>query len=143
LTTARRKPDRMPLRCEILVKGNLDTGNARRPLDCFGENPRRVAIALTIGHKQHNAVAAAAITIGKIPEARLVKPDHGIDPAGPVKIEPLIGEAQMHLDDGAADGFKIEHTGIAGEMFAYPGAAIGFDLGLRLGVDRPIVKGGT
>jgi hypothetical protein len=130
----------MPLRREILVKGNLYAGNAGHSPDCFNEDPRRATIALAAGPKQHSAVAAAAIAVDEIPHARLIKPHDCIDPPRSIKVGPLIGETQMNLDDGAADGFEIEHAGVASKILAYPRATIRFNLRLRLGVDRPIVK---
>ena len=52
----------------------------------------------------------------------------------------MIGEAQMHLDNSAADGFEVKHAGIAGKMRAHPHAAAIFDLGFGVGMDRPIIE---
>src|ERR1700683_1339607 len=47
----------------------------------------------------------------------------------------------MRLDDGSADGLEVEHAGIAAQVFSDPSAAAFLNLGVRLGMDGPVVKG--
>src|SRR5580704_6204272 len=97
-------------------------------------------VAAAIRSEQHDAVTLAAVVVVKIPVVVFIKADQRIDPAGTVEIGPLVGEAQMRLDDGAADGLEIEHASKAGEMFLRPGATSGLDVGVRLGMHGPIVE---
>src|SRR6516225_61106 len=76
--TARRH--RMPFGCDVLVEGDLHAGNATLALDGFDEKRRRMAVTYTVGAKQHDAVAAAAIAVGEIPDAALIEPHHRVDP---------------------------------------------------------------
>src|ERR1700730_7805539 len=97
-------------------------------------------VAASIRSEQHDAVTLAAVVVVEIPVAILIESDQRTDPAGTVQIGPLVGEAQMRLDDGAADGFEIEHAGIAGEIFSHPATATGLDLGVRFGMHGPVIE---
>ena len=118
LMTARRKPPggiEWRAGREGLVEGDLHAGHTRIALDLVDQGRRRMAITHAVGPEQHDAITAAAIGVGKIPDAVFVEPHHRFDPSAAVEIGPLIGEAQVRLNDGAADGLEVEHAGIAGE----------------------------
>src|SRR3984893_7599595 len=97
-------------------------------------------VAASIRSEQHDAVTLAAVVVVEIPVAILIESDQRIDPAGTVQIGPLVGEAQMRLDDGAADGFEVEHAGRLGEVFLRPGGTPGLDVAVRLGMHSPVVE---
>src|ERR1700730_703217 len=97
-------------------------------------------VAAAVWSATHNAITLAAIVVGKGPLPRLAETDPHVDPAAATEIRPLVGEAQMRLDDGAADRLQIEHAGIAGEIFSHPCAAARLDIRVRLGVHSPVVK---
>src|SRR5580692_10390554 len=111
------------LRRAVLMEGDLHAGDAGRALDRIDQRLRRMTVAAAVRSEQHDAVTLAAVVVVKIPVAILIEADQRVDPAGAVEIGPLVGEAQMRLDDRAADGFDIEHAGIAGEIFLDPSAA--------------------
>src|SRR5580692_9951795 len=135
--TARRHG--VPFRRAVFVEGDLHAGDAGYALDRVNQRLRRMPVAAAVRSEQHDAVTFAAVVVVKIPVVVFIEADQRIDPAGTVEIGPLVGEAQMRLDDGAADGFEIEHAGKAGEMFLRPGAATALNLGVRLGMYGPVV----
>ncbi len=100
----------------------------------------RVAIARAVRAEQHHAVAVGAVRVGIDPVAGDVQAHHRLDPAGTIKIRPLVGEAQMRLDDAAADRLEVRHAGVAAQVLARPGAAPVLDLRHRFGVDQPVVE---
>src|SRR5579862_3668255 len=124
----------------ILMEADLHAGDTGRALDLVDERLRRMPVTAAVRAEQHDAVTLAAVVVVKNPVAILVEPDQRLDPAGTVEIGPLVGEAQMRLDDGAADGFEIEHAGIAGEIFLRPGAASRLYVGVGLGLHGPVVE---
>src|ERR1700730_15880432 len=125
----------------VLVESDLHAGDAGRALDRVNQRQRRMPVAAAVRSEQHDAVTLAAVVVVKIPLAVFIKPDQRIDPAGAIEIGPLVGAAQMRLDDRAADGFEIEHAGVTGEIFLRPGAAAGLDIGVGLGMHGPVIEG--
>src|ERR1700722_2575601 len=99
-----------------------------------------MAKAPAVGAEQNNAIAFAAIVVAEIPILALIEADYRIDPTRTIKVGPLVGEAQMRLDDPFSDRFEIEHAGITGKIFFDPGAAIRFDAGIRLRMHDPIIE---
>src|SRR5271167_4739022 len=67
--------------------------------------------------------------------------DHGVEPAGPVDVEPLLGHPQMAFDDAAADGLDIRNAGETLEASPRPIADIPLEHGIRRGMHGPIVEG--
>src|SRR5215212_475997 len=89
--------------------------------------------------EEHDGIAVAAHPFfGKVPVLFGIEPDQRLDPALAIEIGPLIGEAQMRIDDAATDRLDIEHAGIAAQMLAGPGADIIFELRPCLGMNGPI-----
>ncbi len=125
----------------VLVERDLHAGDAGHRAHLVHQGRRRVAVARSVRAEQHHAVAVDAIAVGIDPVAGDMQTHHRLDPAGTIKIRPLVGEAQMRLDDAAADGLEVRHPGEAGQVLARPGAAPVLDLGHRLGVDQPVVEG--
>src|SRR5579885_2641408 len=123
----------------VLMEGNLQTGYAWTALDLIHQRRRRMPIP-AVRAEQHHAVAFAAILIIKVPFAALIQADHRLDPAGTEKVRPLIGKAQVRLDDAPAERFQIDHAGIAGKLPPQPGAAIGLNALHRLGMYGPVVE---
>src|ERR1044072_7699820 len=99
-----------------------------------------MAIARSMLTEQHHAVTIAPVRVGVVPAIVLVEPHQRLDPAGTIKIRPLVGETQVHLDDAPADGFEIDHAAVAGEMRFDPGAGLRLDLRVGLGVDGPVIE---
>ena len=99
-----------------------------------------MAIAWAVWAEQHHAVAVAAVAVGIVPALVLVEPHQRRDPALAVEVGPLVGEAQMRLDDAPADGLEIEHAGVAGEVLLDPRAAVLLDRAVVLGVNGPVVE---
>ena len=120
----------MPLRGPVLVERDLHAGNARHLPDMIYESGRGVAVARAVRPEQNDAVAVAPLDIGEIPNPLLIEPDHGIDPAAPIKIRPLVAHAQVHLDDAAGDGFEIDDPGKSIEMPSNPEATTAFNFRL-------------
>lgn len=108
----------------IFVEGDLDAGDTRRPPDLVNQRFRRMAVLPAVRSEQDDTIAFAAIVVAKVPRPVFVETDDGFDPAGPIEIGPLVGKAQMRLDDLFADGFEIKHAGIAGQIVAHPLPAI-------------------
>src|SRR5580658_4322755 len=124
----------MPFRRQLLVERDLNAANTWAALNLIEQRRRRVAVTDAIRTEQHHTITAPTVGVGEIPYAALIKPHNGFDPPGAVKVRPLVGEAQMHLNEGSADGFEIEHAGVVGKMSSHPGAAAPLDLGVRLGM---------
>jgi len=96
----------------VLVERDLHAGDARHGAHRIDQTSGRVAVARTMRAEQHHTVAVGTIGVGVLPRAGDVQPHHRLDPAGTIQIRPLIGEAQMRLDDAPADGFEIRHAGV-------------------------------
>src|SRR6185436_11179807 len=105
------------------------------------QRPRRMAIARAMRPEQHDAVAVAAIIVRIVPEAVLVEPHQRLDPALAVEVRPLVGEAQMRLDDAPADGLEIDHACVTGEVFLDPRSAVLLDRAVVLRVHGPVIEG--
>src|SRR5436190_16318681 len=98
-------------------------------------------IAPAMAAEEHDGIAVATSSfLGKVPVLLGIEPDQCFDPALAIEIGPLIGEAQMRIDDAATDRLDIEHAGIAAQMLAGPGADIVFEPGTRMGMNDPIVE---
>ena len=91
--------------------------------------------------EQGDTVAVPAVAIGVAPFALPVKANHGRQPAGAVQIRPLIGEAQMRVDDAPADGLEIEHAGVGGQMLPDPRAQITLERRACRRLDGPVIEG--
>jgi hypothetical protein len=76
----------------------------------------------------------------KIPLAARVEPDDALHPPRAVEIRPLIREAEVALDDAAADGLEIHQARVAGEMLPRPVTEDAFEIGARLGEHGPVVE---
>src|SRR5712691_594319 len=111
----------------VLVKRDLDARYTRPPPYRIHEFAGRMAIT-SLAAEQDHAVAVAPVAVVEAPFAAMIEPHQRIDPAGAVKIRPLIAQAQVHLDDGSADRFEIQHSGVAGQMTADPRAAYLLDV---------------
>ncbi len=92
-------------------------------------------------HEQDHAVARPAFAILVTPLAPGIEFHQRLHPSRPVEIGPLVGEAEMHLDDASADRLEIHHAGVAGEMMPAPVACPAFDGGLGPGTNLPVVEG--
>src|ERR1700722_16816577 len=109
----------MLLRRTIFMKGNLHARYTGRAFDLFDKFRRGMPIASAVRSEQHDTVAFARLVIFKDPLTGLVKPPQRIAPARSVKIGPLVGKAQMCLDDGAPDCFELQHAGIPAKMLSH------------------------
>src|SRR5262245_57082491 len=105
----------MVLRRLVLVEGDLHARYPRHGRDLLHQRRWGMAITTAPWSAQHEAIAVAAIGIGVPPHAVAIERHEGLDPAGSVEIRPLVGEPQMCLDDGAADGLQVENAGEAPE----------------------------
>ena len=106
----------MALRGLVLVKGDLHARHPRHGRHLPHQLRRRMTIAPAPRPAQHDAEAVAAVAVGVAPDAVAVEADEGLGPARAVEVGPLIGQAQMRLDDGAADGLEVEDAGEALEI---------------------------
>jgi hypothetical protein len=100
-----------------------------------------MAVASTMRHEQHDAVAGLPPRIVERPHAVPVEAHESFDPGiAAVEIGPLVGEAQVRLDDPAADRLEIDHAGAAREVPGAPGTAPRLDRRLGRGAHFPIVE---
>ena len=99
-----------------------------------------MSISPAVRREQHDAVSGAPRRIVEPPLARRIETDDGLHPTRTVEIGPLIGEAQMHFDDAAADGLEVEQPGVALEMLPTPGTAPVLDRGCWHCMHFPIVE---
>ena len=60
-----------------------------------------VPVLQAVGAEQHDAVAVPPVVVGVVPDPFGVEPDQRLGPAGAVEVRPLVGEAQVDLDDAA------------------------------------------
>src|SRR5258708_17749374 len=100
-----------------------------------------MAIVRPVRNEKHDAVACAPFRIVEPPLASGIEADESVDPARAVEVWPLIGKAQVRLDDAAGDGLEIHHAGVALEMSPAPRTAPFLDSGFGFGADLPAVKG--
>src|SRR5438309_1421777 len=69
----------------------------------------RMAIAPAVRREQHDAVAGAPPAVVEPPGALRIKAHQGFDPRiAAVEVGPLVGEAQMHLDDARVDRLEVD-----------------------------------
>ena len=130
----------MPPGRQVFVKRDLQARHAGQICDFALQVCRRMAVARAVRGEEHDAVAGTSRRIVELPLAFGVEADEGLDPAWTVEIGPLIGEAQMRLDDAAANGLEVQHAGVALEMLPAPCTAPFFDSGLGFGADLPAVE---
>ena len=99
-----------------------------------------MSVSPAVRREQHDAVSGAPCRIVEPPFARRIETDDRLHPTSAIEIGPLIGEAQMHFDDAAADGLEVEQPGVALEMLATPGAAPVLDRGCWHCMHFPVVE---
>src|SRR6185312_4189052 len=116
---------------DFVVEGDLDR---RHALACEqSADARAVDPPIDpVGAEEHDAVANATL-LGEPPDSVCIELDHGGEPALAVEVEPLLGHAQMALDDSAADRLDIDDAGEVAEGSAEPFAEIGLERRLWLG----------
>ena len=123
------------------MEGDLHAGHAGLGADLLDEIGRRVPVLDAVTAEQHHAVAVAALGVVVLPHALGVEPDQRLHPGvTAVEVRPLVGEAQVHLDDAAADGLEVDHARVAGEVALQPLAAVALDGRARLGQHGPVVE---
>src|SRR5262245_1466109 len=110
-------------RRQLFMECNLYAGHARGRCNGTLHVARRMVIAEAVRYEQDNAVSGARSRIVEAPLTSAIEPDDRLHPARPIKIGPLIGEAQMHFDDSAADCLQVEQPRITLEMPTAPGTA--------------------
>ena len=120
----------MPAGRQVFVKRDLQARHAGQICDFALQVCRRMAVARAVWGEEHDAVAGTSRRIIELPLAFGVEANEGLDPAWTVEIGPLIGEAQMRLDDAAANGLEVQHAGVALEMLPAPCTAPFLDSGL-------------
>src|ERR1044071_7496349 len=130
----------MKLRSFIFMKGHLDTGNARPGEKFINYGVIGFFIAQTMRTEEHDAITRSAVFIAVTPAAVRVQIDDRIDPAGTIQVGPLIGEAQVRLNNLGADGLKIHAARIAFEITAQPLTAVTLDFGLGLAKDHQVIE---
>src|SRR5436190_12649941 len=91
--------------------------------------------------EQDHRIAVAAVAIVKRPLAFGIKADQRLDPSLAIEIGPLVGKAQVDLDDTAADRFEVHHAGISCEVVSEPLAEIALEIAAPSGMDRPVIEG--
>src|SRR6266498_4105359 len=119
---------RVQLRSLVFVKSHLNAANAPTAEKFLHRIVVRFLIARAVRSEQHDAVTCPAVVIVIAPAAAGIEIDDSVDPTSPVEVRPLVGEAQMGLDDFGADSLEIHAAGITFEVAAQPVAAISFDL---------------
>src|SRR4249920_3552079 len=98
---------RVHLRRFVVMKGHLNTGNALPTQKFVYRSIVRLLIMGTVSSEQDNAVACPSRVIAKVPVTVRIEIDDRVDPAGAIKVGPLVSEAQVSLDDLGANGLEI------------------------------------
>ena len=109
------------------MKGHLNAGDAlpaEKFIDC---GVIGFFVAGTMRSEEHDAVTGPAALIAITPTAARIEINNRVDPTRTIEVGPLIGEAQVRLDNFGANGLEINAARIASEMAAQPIAAITFD----------------
>src|SRR5262245_1003135 len=106
------------------MKGHLNTGNSPPTEKFVHRSLVRLGIADAVRSEQHDAVACPAGVIAKVPTAASIEINDGLDPTRTIQVGPLVGEAQVSLDNFRANGLKIHTARIAFETAAPPISAI-------------------
>src|SRR5207244_13555791 len=97
------------------VERDLDARHAGNPtelVDGAGVDRPPHAVSAEQDHAEPDAVWAG----GVLPAPARIEADDALEPARTVEIDPLIGEAEVRLDDRAADGLEVHEPGIAREV---------------------------
>src|SRR5215470_11796604 len=88
------------IRRAILMKGDLHARHARDPQRLLDQLARRMAKRMAVRTEQDDAVAVAPRLVGEVPALLVIEPHHRRDPGvAAIEVWPLVGEAQMRLDD--------------------------------------------
>jgi len=95
------------LRRPVLVEGDLLARDLRKRPDLLEHRRFDAAVARSVGAEEDDAVAVAPVVVGVRPAPVLLELDERRDPAR-LEVGPLVAEAQVGLDDAAADGLEVE-----------------------------------
>src|SRR4029078_951844 len=124
-----------------LMKGNLETHDARHGAYRALQLGRRVAIVPAMPAEEDNGIAIATLSfLGEMPAFLGIKPNERLGPALAIEVGPLVGKTQMRFDDAPTEGLDIEHAGVAAEVPAHPCADIVLQHRAACAVDDPIVE---
>ncbi len=94
----------------FFVEGDLQAADMRKTADAGLKFRRWVAKAVAVSGEQRHRIAIPALAVVELPDTLFIKPHQRRNPARAIKIAPLISKAQMHLNDAAADSFKIHRS---------------------------------
>src|SRR5690349_2645655 len=119
----------MKLRGFIFMKSHLDTGNSPPAENFTNCGVIGFFIARSMFAEEHYTITRSTIFIAVTPAAVCVEIDDRVDPAGTIQVGPLIGEAQVRLDNLGADGLEIHAARITSEVPAQPITTVTLDFG--------------
>ena len=108
------------------MKGHLDARNTVQTEKFIHRCTIGFFVAVTMRCEEHDTVTSPAILIAITPVTARIKLDNRIDPTRTVEVGPLIGEAQMRLDNLTANRLEVDAPGVTSEMATQPIAAITF-----------------
>ena len=101
---------------------------------------RGMPVTPAVRQEERHGESIAPMFIGKVPSMVTIQPDQRFHPSVAVQIRPLVGEAQMRLDDRGADGLQVEHPAVVSEMPPNPVRKKGLQFRLRSRLHRPVVE---
>ena len=99
----------------VLVERDLHARYAGPRADLV-DRRRGMAVVRPVRAEQHDAVAVAPVVVVEAPAPVAVQLDDGLDPARAVEVDPLVGEAQVALDDAAADRLEVQRARVSAEV---------------------------
>ena len=131
----------MRRRRAIGVKSDLHTAHLRHAAHLRHQRCGGVSVLAPVGTKERQAVTVRAPRLLQLPCAMLVQPHHRLQPAGVIEVRPLIREAQVCIDDAAADGLEVHHAGIRADVPRQPVSEIRIEVRPRGRLDGPVIEG--
>src|SRR5205823_1915618 len=106
----------------VLEKGDLDARHAGHPAElvhALAIDP----VPYPVASEEHDAVAGATGRLVEAPAPVGIELDDALEPPLAVEIDPLVGEAQVALDDRRVDRLEVHESRVSPEMARQPFAA--------------------
>src|SRR5262249_43924886 len=120
----------------ILVEGDLDARHLRNPPELvhpLGIDP----VPHPVRPEEDDAVTGTPRLVAEAPATPRIQPDQALEPSTPVEIDPLVREAEVTLDDRAADRLQVHQPRVAAELARQPAATVRLDRRARRGPAGP------
>ncbi len=122
------------------MEGDLDARDLGPGEELVDQVPLDRPVAGAVAAEEDHAVAGPPLAVVVAPAAVAIERDQGVEPAGAVEVRPLVGEAQVALDDPAADGLEVHRSRVPRQVRGEPVGEVALELGTGLGRHHPVVE---